>query len=385
MPPAPQQGQSSIPALPHGLPTPRVNPRAARVLTLTFAFAVGVGVATFTVSGGLAYGMLVPVGLLVGINLYTLLAFLLARPSGLAALYVSVGGGRWLGSTTVAGRLVVFRMVPVLLLNACLVATDRAGLRMRWWAWAVVRLLVQLAVCAALVAAGGPAAMVGWGAVAGTVLLYALSPTKVTSAGWQVFRLASPAAEEQLAEWRCDEATVTGAQALGRGRIDQVREILRAAPPSGSPQRQALRISLALAERRPAEAAHEAVALAARSHAPTLRRGALQFYAYAVSDGVTYGLWPRDEALPHFSGALAALRAEFGVAALRGTDLGAREALFGGRPDRAAAVATLAAAMSPEAFSRAIALTTLSVAHASAGQTPAATRAADRAAALLRF
>jgi hypothetical protein len=388
--PQPPYDDGAVPPLPAGTGggAPAARPRKLGLMLVAVPVGVALGLAGAlgAVPYGTGYLALFAVGVLAGVSVFNLLSTLLAGFSGLAPVYGTLGAGRRLGATTVRGRLLTVRMVPVVLLSTCLVLTDRPDLRGRLRRGAVVQLVVQLAVAGGLAAVGGaPGVYFGVGLGFITVLIFTSGAGKVTSPAWRLWRLRAGEEEAKLDEWRVDPATLAAARAAALGRIDLMRAALAGAPPSGSPRRQALGITLALAEGRSDVAAREALALRERSHAPSLRLAALQLYAMAVSDGVYAGRWRPQEALPHFAAALAALRAEGSVAALRGTDLAAREALFQGRPARAVALAGQAAATSPDALSRATALHTLASAHTAMARPTNAAAAAAKSAALLHF
>ncbi|CAG6391081.1 conserved membrane hypothetical protein [Actinacidiphila cocklensis] len=351
------------------------------------ALLIGVAAGLLLAASGLSFDdramPLVALGAVLAVSVHGLLAGLLARRSGLASIHSHVGVGRWIGSLTVGGQLLVFRLLPLVLFAPCRAVADLPDLRRRLWRATAVQFLLQSAISAALVLAGGPAAALGWGLGAVTLLTFTSRPHRVTSPAWRLLRLPFGKEEARLDEWRCDPAALAAARAQSSGRLDLMRAALTAAPPSGSPRRQALWAGLALAEGRYGEATYEAVALLGRSTAPSLRAEALHLYACALSDGIRTGLWPADQAMPHFTAAAAALRAQAAPAVLRRTDLGAREAYFQGDYKRAVTLAARAAATAPEALSRSMALNTLAVAHTAAGRPRDAARAAARASALL--
>ncbi|CAG7603469.1 hypothetical protein [Actinacidiphila bryophytorum] len=385
----------SVPPLPAGIPLhPAGSPAAAHtagrralpnLLIIAVALAVGVlggtGAIPLDRNGLLRFAL----GMVVGLNLHIVAYWLLGPLSGVATVWTSLGVGRWLGHTTRRGRLVVFRLLPLIPFIACQVIVGRPGLRRRMWACAAATLLAEAVASAALVAAGGPAASVGWGLAAVTLLVLAAQPGRVTSPAWRLFRLPFGDNDQALAEWVHDPATLAAARAACAGRIDLARAALDAAPAApgdASPRRLAMEASLALCEGRCDAAARTAAELRERSHAPELRRGALQLYACAVADGIAAGHWRAADAMPYFDAALAALRAESKAAALRGTDLAAMEALFRGRPQQAVKLATLAAANAATVHVRARALLTLAAAHTAAGHPELSRAPRARAAAL---
>lgn len=326
--------------------------------------------------------LLFALGMFLGMNLQVLATLLYGRLSGLATVWLSVGVGRWLGSTVRGGRLVTFRSLPLILVNACMVVVARPGLRRRMWCGAVLTVLTELLVAALLVAAGGPVAYLGWGVAVLAVLTSTVRPGRATTQAWRLFRLPFGQEEQRLAEWLHDPASLAAARAAAAGRVDLLRAALDGAEPSDAPRRQAMTAVLALAEGRCADAARTAAALRERSQAPTLRTGALQLYACAIADGIAAGHWRAEEAMPTFSAALAALRAEAPAAAVRGTDLAAMEALFAGRAGQAERLAAQAASVAPDVLSRARALLTQSAAHTVAGHPALAPAPLARAQAL---
>lgn len=368
----------SVPPLPAGIPqNPADSPGTAhtagrRVLPnlLVVMVAAAAGLLGGTGALPLDPGDLLrfALGMVAGLNVHILAGLLLGRLSGLETVWTSLGLGRWLGSTALRGRLLTFRLLPLILVNPCQVVVDRPGLRRRMWCGAAITLLADVLATAALVAAGGPTAWIGWGAAAVTVLLATVHPGRVTSPAWRLFRLPFGQQDQRLTEWLHDPASLAAARAAAAGRIDLARAALDAGEPSGSPRRQAVEAVVALAEGRCGEAARTAAALRERSQAPLLRRGALQLYTAALADGIAAGHWRAADAMPSFTAALAALRAESAAAALRGTDLAAMEALFRGQPRRAEKLAAFAATMAPDALSRARALLTLAAAHTAAGR-----------------
>jgi hypothetical protein len=327
-------------------------------------------------------GIAAVLGLLLGVNLTLLTLRVLAPWAGMAVVWSSVGVGRWLGSTARGGRLVVFRLLPVIPLSACVVIRDRPGLRWRLWAVTAGCVLVEAAVAVALLASGGGAAHVGLGVAAASVFQLLVRPGRVTSRFWFLFRLPVAGQEQRLAEWTNDEASITAARRMAAGRLPQARQALDDAPDAPTrPRRRAVGAALAVAEGRYDEGAQQAYALAGEAQAPQLRLTALQTYATALADGALAGHWPHEEALPRFAAVVAALRAEF-PAALRVSDLGALDALLRGQPDRAVRLARSAATIAPERLSRARALSTLGFAQAARGQHGPAAASFARAAAL---
>lgn len=373
-PPAP------VPAAPGPRPRRRIPPR---LLVLVPAVAIGA-----LTGAGLMPGLTSPdagraaaLGLLLGINLTLLTLRVLAPWSGMAVVWSSVGVGRWLGSTVLGGRLLVFRLLPLVPLSACLVIRDRPGLRWRLWAATACSALVEAATAAALILAGGTAAHVGLGVAAASACMLLIRPGRATSRFWFLFRLPRAGQEALLAEWTCDDATVTAARLLAAGRLGPARQALDAAPGPRPQRRRATGAALAVAEGRYDEGAREAYELVAESRAPQLRAAALQTYATALADGVRTGHWPPEEALPRFAAVMAALRKEFpGV--LRVSDLGALDALLSGRPDRAVRLARSAAMIAPEVLSRARALSALGAAQNACGRPGEAVASFARAAAL---
>jgi hypothetical protein len=369
-----------VPPLPAGIPLNPAGSTAAahtagrRALPNLLTFAVTLAVVVLGAAGAIPVDadslLRFALGTVVGMNLHIVAYCLLGPLSGVATAWTSFGVGRWLGHTTRRGRLVAFRLLPLVPFSACQVVVGRPGLRRRMWACAAATLLAEAVASVALIAAGGPAAAVGWGLAAVTVLMAAVQPGRVTSPAWRIFRLPFGDNEQALAEWVHDPATLAAARAVAAGRIDLARAALDAAPAApgdASPRRLAMEASVALCEGRCDVAARTAAELRERSHAPELRRGALQLYACAIADGIAAGHWRAADAMPSFDAALAALRGETKAAALRGTDLAAMEALFRGRPQQAVKLATFAAANAATVHVRARALLTLAAAHTAAG------------------
>lgn len=381
----------SVPPLPAGISLSPADPSAAarttrrqtlpNLLVIVAAAAAGLLGATHTLPVSPAGFLRFALGMIAGMNVHVLAGRLLGRFTGAATVWTSLGIGRWLGSTVRRGRLLTFRLLPLILLNTCQVVVDRPGLRRRMWWGAALPLLVQVSAAGALIAAGGPAAAVGWGVAAMVVLLATVQPGRVTTPAWRLLRLPFGQEDQRLTEWLHDPASLAAARATAAGRIDLARAALDAGGPSGSARRQAMTVIVALAEGRCGEAAHGAAELRDRSVAPELRRGALQLYASALADGIAAGHWAAADAMPSFDAALAALRAE-SPAALRGTDLAAMEALFGSRPQRAERLAALAVTTAPDALARARALLTQAAAHTAAGHPALAAPLRTRAAAL---
>ena len=57
-------------------------------------------------------------GMVAGVNVHVLADSLLAPFTGLPTVWSSLGVGRWLGSTVRGGRLVTFRLLPLVLVSA---------------------------------------------------------------------------------------------------------------------------------------------------------------------------------------------------------------------------------------------------------------------------
>nr|WSX77029.1 hypothetical protein OH826_26240 [Streptomyces sp. NBC_00899] len=382
------QGES-VPPLPAGIPlNPADHPRAPRrqalpnLLVVVAAVAAALLGATHTLPISPAGFLRFALGMIAGMNLHVLAYRLLGRFTGSATVWTSLFVGRWLGSTVRRGRLLTFRLLPLVLLNTCQVVVDRPGLRRRMWWGAALTLLAEVLAAAVLIAAGGTAAPIGWGVAAATVLLATVQPGRVTTPAWRLLRLPFGQEDQRLGEWLHDPASLAAARATAAGRIDLARAALDAGGPSGSARRQGMDVIVTLAEGRCGEAARTAAELRERSVAPELRRGALQLYACALADGIAAGHWPAADAMPSFDAALAALRADSAAAALRGTDLAAMEALFRSRPQRAERLAALAVTVAPDALARARALLTQAAAHTAAGHPALAAPLRTRAAAL---
>lgn len=362
-----------MPPLPAGVPhDPAGSPgttRAAgrRALPNLLVVTGTAAVAVLSAAGALPLSapafLRFALGMVAGLNIHVLCDRLLGPLSGLARVWTSVGVGRRLGSTVRRGRLLTFRLLPLIIVSTCHVLVDRPGLRRRLWCGAALTLLAEVLAAAALIAAGGRATGIGWGVAAVAALLATVQPGRVGTPAWRLLRLPFGQEDQRLTEFLHDPASLAAARAAGAGRIGQARAALDAGEPSGSARRQAMTAVVALAEGRCGEAARTAAALRERSVAPALRREALQLYACAVGDGIVAGHWRADEAGPVFSAALAALRSE-SSAAFRGTDLAAMEALFLSRPREAEKLATRAASTAPDALARARALRTRAAALA---------------------
>ncbi|MYS21455.1 MULTISPECIES: hypothetical protein, partial [unclassified Streptomyces] len=301
-----------LPAAP--LPGPRPAPARRRIpprVILVPAVLIGVLAGGGNLRVGGSQGIpLFFLGLVVGTNLSLLITRLLARPAGLAAVWSSVGVGRRLGSTVRGGRLWTFRSLPLILLYTCLVVTDRPGLRRRLWRTTALAVLVELALAAALIASGGAARPLGWGAAAWTALYCLPRRHAAFSRGWVLFRLPFGDHESGFAEWVHDPAALAAARALAAGRVATMRAALGAAEPSPRPQRRAMEAALALAEGRYDDAAREAYALQAQAGARQLRLAACQLYASALAHGVEARHWAPEAALPQFRATMAAMRTE---------------------------------------------------------------------------
>lgn len=379
---------AAAPAPPAPVPAAPGPPRRRRIPPRLLVLVPAVAIGALTGAGrmpGLTSpdaGLAAALGLLIGINLTLLTLRVLAPWSGMAVVWSSVGVGRWLGSAVLRGRLLVFRLLPLVPLSACLVIRDRPGLRWRLWAATACSALVEAATAAALILAGGTAAHVGLGVAAASACMLLIRPGRATSRFWFLFRLPRAGQEALLAEWTCDDATLTAARLLAAGRLGPARQALvDAAPGPRSQRRRATGAALAVAEGRYDEGAREAYELVGEVRAPQLRAAALQTYATALADGVRTGHWPPEEALPRLAVVMAALREEF-PAVLRVSDLGALDALLSGRPDRAVRLARSAAMIAPEALSRARALSALGAAQNACGRPGKAVASFARAAAL---
>jgi hypothetical protein len=379
MPQIPDERQLALPSVPQ-----RGRAATRRPVQRIVAAAVGAVFGYLGASGRLplagphAFWFFL-VGFLAALGVANLLLAVLARPSGLAVVWASVGAGRWAGSAVSGGKLLTFRWTPLIPFMACLIVVDRPGLRRRLWAGTAVAVGAELVAGAALVAAGGPAvAALGWGVVVMTALASFVNPGTVGSRAWILLRLPFTRHWGRLAELVHEPGLVPVARALSAGQVAAARSALEAAGPADSPRYRWTRAALALAEGRYAEAAQEAYAVYEACGLPETRQGALTLYARALADGAAAAVWRRDQVQPAFAATLAALRADR-PALVRVTDLGAIEALLHDDPVRGAKLARYAAAVAPDAVSRAHALVTLSMALAWTGDTAAATDAARRA------
>ncbi len=384
-----------IPPLPNSAPLPpakRRDPGKARLLVVVPAVLIGAyfGIRHASSPHGWAVDPLgVCVGVFLGIQLHVLTTVALGPLTGARTVWSSVGLGRWLGSAWIAGRLVAFRMLPIVPFTAVPVLTWRRGLKWRLWSGELVALGGQAAVAAALVRQGAPfAAGLGCGVALLVVSTLLNKPGQPTSRLWTLVRLPFGAHQAQrLDEWVFSPAVLRAAQALGGGRIDEARQALAAAGPEageaegGGQRRLWTGCSVALACGESAEAARLAGVLAERSSAQTLRLGALQLYAQAMTDGVEAGVFSAQEALPAFLRTLEAIRSVQPLA-LRGTDLTAVESLVRHQPAEAAQQAAQAARVAPNALTRARALCTQAIALTQLGRAQEARRALGTAARL---
>jgi hypothetical protein len=296
-------------------------------------------------------------GLLLGLNLFTLLTLVLARPAGMGLMTLSVGVGRPLGSAVVRGVGVTVRLVPFILLIPHLVVLDRPGVARRLWLTMAARMLTLLGVSTALIVSGGTGPrLAGYGCAAITLVLLLANAGRETGVGWVLFRLPRKDGARRLAEWVFDPASVAAVRAMSAGRLDEARQVLGAAAPSAGNRRRAAMAALAWSEGRLDEAARQALALYADSESPALRAGTLRLYASALADGAAAGQWAPEAVLPQ----VAAVRATMGnqLPAARGgySDLAALEALLRGETARAAHIAASTARTAPDAFGRARAL-----------------------------
>lgn len=300
-------------------------------------------------------------GMVLGLELHVLLSLLVSRWAGMTVVTMSVGAGKWLGSTTVAGRLLVFRPVPVMPFNTCSVLV---GAR-KWRLWSAVAGV--LAVEAALaVAVASVWRVLGVGLGFAVLALLLTKPGTPMSASWTVFRLPFGGQERRLEEWTYAPAVLKATRKLLTGRIGEARAAL--GENDGSPRWLATACTLALAEGRFAEAAEQANALYERSEAAQPKAAALAMYAAAMADGVAAGHWQPHEALPQFARTMQEIR-DTQPLLVRVTDLGAVESLLKQWPKQAAKQAAYAAGIAPDAVSRARALCTRAVALAYLGET----------------
>jgi hypothetical protein len=299
-------------------------------------------------------------GTVLGLELHVLLSLALSRWAGTALVSMSVGAGKWLGSTRAAGRLMVFRLVPIVPFMTCMLLV-----RARKW-----RLWTAVAGVLAVEAAVAVAAYTRWptlGAGLGFVVLAVLlsKPGTPMSAFWTLFRLPFGGQERRLEEWTYSPAVLEATKEMLAGRIEAARAALGES--DGTQRWLGTACTLALAEGRFAQAAEQANELYTRSEAAQLKAGALAVYAGAMADGVAAGHWQPHEALPQFAATMQTIR-DTQPLLLRVTDLGAIESLLKQWPAQAAKQAANAAGMAPDAVSRARALCTQAVALAYLGR-----------------
>jgi hypothetical protein len=311
-------------------------------------------------------------GFLGALGLGNALFAAVAGPAGLAVVWAAFGGGRWVGSTVVRGRLVTFRLLPVIPFTACTVLVDVPGIRRRLWCGTAAAVGAELAAGGALVALGGPdVRAVGWGVLVMTVLASFANPATTGSRAWVLLKM--PFRAEGLDELAHEPALVEVARALCAGRVRAARVALEAAGKPHTVVHLWATASVAAAEGRYAEAVDGAYALYEAAAVPRMRASALTAYARSLADGAVAGCWTREQMLPAFEATLAVLRA-VRPAAVRHTDLGAIEALLHGDPARAVRLARAAASVAPDALSRARALRTLAAALTWSGSAPDAAK-----------
>ena len=150
------------------------------IIPAAFLGFVGVRVAGDSPAGPLTFLL----GMVAGLELHVLLSLVVSRWAGMSVVSMSVGAGKWLGSTTLAGRLLVFRPVPIVPFNTCSVLV---GAR-KWRLWsAVAGVLAVEAALAVAVASVWPMLSVGLGFV--VMALLVTKPGTPMSAFWTVFRL----------------------------------------------------------------------------------------------------------------------------------------------------------------------------------------------------
>jgi hypothetical protein len=317
-------------------------------------------------------------GLVAFLQLQAVGLWLAGRVTGtLRVAWQSVGAGRWLGSTTVGGRLLVVRTAPLVLWAPCLVMI--AGVpnrRWRMWGGSVARLVVELAAVVACAAAGW-----WWIAAAGAFLLagsLGSRPGDPDSRFWMLARLPFGDRHRRLDELTYpSEAAVGAVVAFTAGRFAEARGLLDRAkaegPVPGSDGTQLLNVEsmLLLAEGRYPEAASAATALYARTTTARMRSAAAFRYAGALALGTEAGIWAPAETAPAFRSTLALVPPN--VAALGG--LTALDRLLAGTPAEAIRPLTRAARFAPDVPSRAQAFCTLAAARALTGDRAGAAKA----------
>lgn len=345
-----------------GALAPVKKPRRAPARLLVIVPATGFGVyagVTGIHMGGPAGPFTFLLGAVLGLQLHVLLSLALCRWAGTSAVSLSVGAGTWLGSTRVAGRLLVFRVLPVVPLNTCMLLVRPR----KWRLWsAMVAILVVEAVTAALLFPS----RLGIGVAFVVVMVLVGKPLTPMSAFWTLFRLPFGTQEQRLEEWTYRPAVLAATRELLAGRTTAARAAL--GENDGTQRWLGTACTLALAEGRFAEAAEQANELYSRSREPQLKAGALQVYAAAMADAVAAGHWQPQEALPQFATTMRQLR-DIQPVVLRMTDLGAVDSLLKQWPQQAVKQAGYAAAVAPDAVSRARALCTQAVALAYCGRT----------------
>ena len=340
----------------------------SRLLFVVICLGLGIGMARTGVQLGGPGAILVAwLGVLLGIQLHVLLSLAASRWAGMGLVSMSVGTGRWLGSKRVAGRLLVFRPLPIVPFVTCMVLVrpqDGRGRKLRLWTTVAGILGVEAAVAVLLAHSAVPA--LGYGVGLLLIMTLVLRPGRVLSVFWTLFRLPFGDQEQRLEERSYAPAALEATRELLAGRIGAAREAL--GPPDGTQRWLGASCSLALAEGRFAEAAEQANELYERSAEPLNKAWALSVYAAAMADGVAAGHWQPHEALPQFARTMQEIR-DTQPLLVRATDLGAVESLLKQSPAQAAKQAARAAGMAPDAVSRARALCTRAVALAYLGET----------------
>ncbi|MBY8877065.1 hypothetical protein [Actinacidiphila acidipaludis] len=353
---------------------------ARRVLVLMFAAAVTSGTAGLRPGSGLSGGLwlaLYAAGFLPGFWLPLLVVRLSSRRVGLAPVLTTVGVGHWGGSTVRHGRLVVFRQVPLLPPVWLLALTEPAVPLGRLRAATAAGSLLSAVSAAALLACGGPAAVAGWGAAWAVMMTLATSIIMPGSFVAMLFRPPSGGAAG-LAELRHGPAELAAVRALAAGRLTAAREALSEPCAEPGASRSLAEATLALAEGDVEEAARGALRVYRQSRRTERRAGAVRVHAQALAEGIAAGRWTAEQAGPALDAAVAALRT-IHPKLLRVSELPATLATLNGRTHDAVALATRAAAIAPDALSRARVLAVRAEVLAAAGDGDEARRALTQA------
>lgn len=305
---------------------------------------------------GVGGEFLVLAGFLLAFSLGPLLRLAVARPSGTAWAWASVGAGRRVASFAVRGRLVTVRAIPLVLFVPRFLAVDRPRLRLRLWAGSAAVVLGTGGTGTALIVSGRPGLQdVGWGLVVTTAATVLGAPHVVGSTGWMLLRLPFAGHGAELAEITHDAGLVPVQRTLGVGDVAAARAALDAVPPSRAVQRLGAEASVLLAEERYAEAARSAAEVYAAAVVPGTRAVSAATYASALAYGALTGIWSYEEVRPPFDAAVREVR-QIAPKLPGATILGALDALLRGDRERASEIAARAARLAPTELARARAL-----------------------------